>query len=287
MEIKFGPAGNSESFAEAGYSKTIDAPQWIAKMGLTAFEYQCGRGINIKKATAEKIGENAKKHGIQMSLHTPYYINLSNITPERVSKNVSYILKSAEIVGYLGGERLVVHCGGLSKQTRQKAMENTKINLKNMLGALQNEYPTAKMCIETMGKANVLGDLDEIVEIVSFDDRLLPCIDFGHLNCIGQGNIKSYEDYENIFKKLENGIGFDRTSTVHIHFSKIEYSKMGEVRHLTFDDTKYGPEFEPLAELLAKKNYKPTIICESAGTQAEDALIMKNMYENVKNIKVD
>ena len=65
---------------------------------------------------------------------------------------------------------------------------------------------------------------------------------------------------------------------MHIHFSKIEYSAGGEVRHLTFDDERYGPEFGPLAELFARKGCTPTVICESAGTQARDALEMKKTY---------
>ena len=39
-----------------------------------------------------------------------------------------------------------------------------------------------------------------------------------------------------------------------------------------------GPAFEPLAEAIARENVCPRIICESAGTQAEDALFMKNAY---------
>ena len=73
-------------------------------------------------------------------------------------------------------------------------------------------------------------------------------------------------------------LGYDRMKHFHIHFSKIQYSEKGEVRHLTFEDTKYGPEFSPLAVALKKRNLEPVVICESAGTQAEDALEMKNIY---------
>lgn len=283
MEIKFGPAGNSDSFAKAGFKKTADAPKWIADMGLNAFEYQCGRGINIGDETSMLIGKNAKDNNIQVSLHTPYFINLSSIDEERQEKNVKYILNSAHVVNLMGGNRLVVHCGGLSKQTRVKAMEHTKINIRNMLKALEGDFSHVRMCIETMGKINVLGDLEEICEIVALDDRLLPCIDFGHLNSRGMGNIKTSDDYEKILNTLENGIGVYRTSIMHCHFSKIEYSSGGEVRHLTFEDKVYGPEFEPLAKVIAKNEYTPTIICESAGTQAEDACSMKKMYEEEIN----
>ena len=85
-EPKFGPAGNSESFAAAGFKKSEDAPAWLAQMGLTAFEYQCGRGVRCGEETALKIGAAAKQHGIQMSIHAPYFINLSSEESERMEK---------------------------------------------------------------------------------------------------------------------------------------------------------------------------------------------------------
>ena len=54
-EARFGPAGNSESFAAAGYKKSEDAPAWLAAMGLTAFEYQCGRGVRCGAPASVKL----------------------------------------------------------------------------------------------------------------------------------------------------------------------------------------------------------------------------------------
>ena len=53
----------------------------------------------------------------------------------------------------------------------------------------------------------------------------------------------------------------------------------GEKRHWTFAETQFGPEPQPLMELLAERRLEPVIICESAGTQAEDAQAMQRMYE--------
>ena len=53
-------------------------------------------------------------------------------------------------------------------------------------------------------------------------------------------------------------------------------------KHLTFEDNEYGPDFEPLMEIIAKKNLSPVFICESSGTQAEDALKMKENYLSYK-----
>ena len=133
-----------------------------------------------------------------------------------------------------------------------------------------------------MGKINQLGNLDEVIELCKISETFIPCIDFGHLNARTFGSIKKSQDYERILKKIEDGLGLERLKIFHSHFSKIEYKEPGgERRHLTFEDEIYGPSYEPFLELVKKKNLSPIIICESAGTQSEDAREMKDYYENI------
>lgn len=281
MNIKFGPAGNAQSFFDAGFKSTLDAPKWLGKLGLNAFEYQCGRGVVIGADTARKIGEEAKAHKITMSLHTPYFINLSSSDPQRIEKNAKYLLDSCRAAKDLGALRMTVHCGGLGKLSREKAMENTKENVKAALKALEeNGYSDITICLETMGKVNMLGTADEVFSLVALDDRLLPCIDFGHLYARTMGQYTDYEEIRKLFDDMENTIGLERAKKFHSHFSKIEYSKGGEVRHLTYNNTVFGPKFDVIARQIAERGYEPTIICESAGTQAEDAVLLKNIYES-------
>ena len=61
--------------------------------------------------------------------------------------------------------------------------------------------------------------------------------------------------------------------------AKVLVKGLYRARHLTFNDNEYGPEYEPLMELFAKRGLEPSVICESAGTQAEDAAEMKKAYE--------
>ena len=287
MCIKFGPAGNSDSFAAAGFKATVDAPGWLRGLGLDAYEYQCGRGVNIGDETAAKIGAAARAHGITLSLHTPYYINLSSNEPERMQKNIGYVLRSCQAAAAMGAGHLVVHCGGVGKQSRDKAFAHTIENVRAILDAVDGAgYTGQTICLETMGKQSVIGSAEEICKLVALDDRLLPCIDFGHLNARTGGGCNSYEAFCALFDLMENEIGHERTAHFHSHFSKIEYSAKGEVRHLTFADEVYGPEFAPLAQVLAERGYAPTIICESAGTQAEDALAMQRLYREARE-KID
>lgn len=283
MEIKFGPAGNAQSFADAGFKATVDAPRWLHEMGLTAYEYQCGRGVNIGEETARKIAAQAALHDIAMSLHAPYYINLSNRDEERVQKNIGYVLASCQAATWLGADRIVVHTGGVGKQSRTKAFENTKENVRDILNAVEQAGYTTTICLETMGKQSVIGSAEEIFELVALDDRLLPCIDFGHLNARTCGKCSTEEELAQVLDLMENTIGTERARVFHSHFSHIEYGPKGEVRHLTFADEQYGPDFAPLAKLIAQRGWTPRFICESAGTQAEDAKQMMDMYLAAQN----
>lgn len=283
MEIKFGPAGNAQSFAEAGFKATVDAPRWLHEMELNAYEYQCGRGVNLGEETAHKIAAQAALHDIAMSLHAPYYINLSNRDEERVQKNIGYVLASCQAATWLGADRIVVHTGGVGKQSRTKAFENTKENVRDILNAVEQAGYTTTICLETMGKQSVIGSAEEIFELVALDDRLLPCIDFGHLNARTCGKCSTEEEFAQVLDLMENTIGTERARVFHSHFSHIEYGPKGEVRHLTFADEQYGPDFAPLAKLIAQRGWTPRFICESAGTQAEDAKQMMDMYLAAQN----
>lgn len=279
MSAKFGPAGNSESFTKMGYKHSLQVPEYIEKMGLDAFEYQCGRGVNIGQDKAVELGKLAQEKSIVLSLHAPYYISMSSVEEKKRIKSVDYILASARAVNAMGGERIVVHTGSCGKIPRKEALDLATDTMKMAIAALDAEgLGSIRICPETMGKVNQLGTLEEVLALCSLDERLIPCIDFGHLNARDRGILKTLEDFETIFNEIENKLGISRLREFHSHFSKIEYSAGGEVRHLTFEDQVFGPKFEPVAELICKKQCSPTIICESAGTQAEDAKTMKDYY---------
>ena len=76
-------------------------------------------------------------------------------------------------------------------------------------------------------------------------------------------------------------MGPDRASRFHSHFSHIEFTPNGgEKCHRTFaSDGGFGPDWAPLAAEIARRGWSPTFICESAGTQAEDAKTMKETYQ--------
>lgn len=277
---KFGPSGNEEAFYAAGNKSSVQMPAYVSGMGLDAYEYQCSKGVKITQPTAEKLGAAAKEFGIALSIHAPYYINLATDDEEKRQKSIKYITDTMQAAVWMGATRIVVHSGACAKMTREAAMEYAKRTLSMALQAADElGLGHIHICPETMGKINQLGDLNEVMELCKLDERLLPTIDFGHLNARTFGGIKTIDDYAAILDTIEHALGHARLDSFHAHFSRIEFTQPGgEKKHHTFDDVEYGPDYQPLMELLAKKNISPTIICESAGTMAQDALRMKTAY---------
>lgn len=289
MSAKFGPAGNCDSFSKV-HKSSLAAPRWIADFGLDCYEYQCGKGVHVGKETAVKIGENARAAGIVMSLHAPYFINLANPDREALQKTTGYITGACLVADWMGARRVVIHSGALMKRTRREALDTALYSLREVIAACDaSGFAHIALCPETMGKINQLGDLDEVLELCTLDERLLPCVDFGHLYARSLGADQGAEAMERILDRMEAVLGPERASRFHSHFSHIEFTPNGgEKCHRTFaDDGGYGPDWAPLAEAVARRGWSPTFICESAGTQAEDALAMKKIYQEFARGKTE
>ena len=282
-KIRFGTAGTSDSFAAQGYKTSLEVPEYTAKMGLNAFEYQCGRGVRLGLDKAAKMVALAAPKDILFSVHAPYYISMSSLEEDKRLNSIQYLLQSAAVCRALGGKRIIFHSGSCGKQSREAALEKALDTMRRAVEALDEAgFADMTLCPETMGKVGQLGTLDEVLALCGVDDRITPCIDFGHLYARSLGTQfaegTAAADYAALLDTLQAGLGDERAKQFHAHFSRIAYTKGGEKCHLTFADTEYGPPHAPLLALLKERGLTPTIICESAGTQAEDAAELAKTY---------
>ena len=279
---RFGTAGLSDSYRVRSFDPQAMA-EYTASFGLTAFEYQCGRGVRLGLDKAAALKEAFDAKGITFSVHAPYYISMSSLEEDKRLNSVNYLLQSCALVKALGGRRVIFHAGSCGKQSREAALEKALDTMRRAQAALDEAgYAEMTLCPETMGKIGQLGTLEEVLALCSVDKRVTPCIDFGHLNARTLGGIQSKADYAAILDRLETALGDERARRFHVHFSRIEFSAGGEKRHWTFAQTQFGPEPQPLMELLAERRLAPVIICESAGTQAEVAQAMKRLYQEAR-----
>ncbi|MBQ3235176.1 MAG: TIM barrel protein [Clostridia bacterium] len=277
--IKFGPSGNSEAYHASGFSGSSHSALWVKNMGLNAFEYSFGRGVNVSEQKAIEIGESFKDAGVEISVHCPYFINFAGVDEQKVENSYGYVLSSLKIGKLMGAKRAVFHPAAQGKLDRAEAVKLTIERLKILADKIrENGFDDMIICPETMGKSAQIGTVLEIVEFCKLAPFYYPCVDFGHVNSLWQGSLKSPNDYMDIFNTIESGLGYDKLNNMHVHFSKIMYSGKGEVKHLTFEDSEYGPSPEDFIVALKQKGIEPYVVSESAGTQDIDAKYMQELY---------
>lgn len=276
--MRFGPAGNAERFYGEGNRSSAQAPDWIAAQGLSAYEYAAGHGVSMGDELAERIGSAAAAAGIAVSIHAPYYINCGTQEADKTAQNFKYFLQSAHAVSLMGGRRIVFHPGSACKRPRAEAFERIKRTFADVRAYLDdNGFENVILCPETMGRVGQMGSLDEVLDMCEVDERAMPTLDFGHLHTVGLGALNSAEDFAKILERMAARLGFERVKNFHAHFSRIEFNAKGERRHRCFSEMQYGPNFANLAPVLVDMGLEPTIICESAGTQADDAMTMRDI----------
>ena len=278
--IKFGPSGAPTRFYDDGHKTTEEMPLWVKQNGLDCFEYSFGRGVNLGEAKAKSIAEAFKKENIEISVHAPYFINLATIEEAKAENSFNYILSSAVVGKLMGANRVVFHPAAQGKETRETAVNRTIARLIELKSIIEERGLTdMKFCPETMGKIAQIGTIEEITQFCTLADFYYPTVDFGHVNAREQGSLKTKDDYLVRLKYMINILGYEKVNDMHVHFSKVEYTAKGEKRHLTFEDTIFGPDYKPFIEAIVELNLHPYIVSESAGTQADDAKTMKDYYE--------
>ncbi len=244
--IRIGPAGlGPVSRAE----KTLKE---YSKLGIKACEIAFTHSIYIKKKEdAIRIGKIAKKLGVGLSIHSPYYINLNSEEKEKIEASKKRILDCCKIANYLGAKCVVFHPGYYGKRTKEEAFENIKRAIVDMKNICKKNSWKVELCVETMGKKNVFGSIEEISKLVK-ETKIRPCIDFAHI-LARYGEYKFREVFE-LFKKEKK---------LHIHFSGIVYGEKGEKYHTITKPR----EWRLLFKNLPKKEI--TIINESPAPVAD------------------
>ena len=197
--IRFGPGGNDSLFYSEGNKESTQMPSFLDKKGLSAYEYQCNRGVRISETKAKLMCEEAKKYDIDISVHAPYYISLSSQEEEKRINSIKYITDSMNAVKLMGGNRVVVHAGSVMDMERSFAASAAIETLKRAVDkADELGLGDIHICPETMGKINQLGNEREIIEMCKIDDRLFPTIDFGHLHCRNLGSLNEEKDFRDL-----------------------------------------------------------------------------------------
>jgi deoxyribonuclease-4 len=242
-----------------------DVPKLLHEEGLDAFEYQASRWgpiPQIKLDDAQKLGLEARKNDVKLSMHGSYFVNLSG-KKEVVEASKRRLIACATAADWMDAYVVVFHTGFYGKVEKSFAFQNALTTLKEVSAEMKSLGLKVKLGPETMGRKSQVGTIDEIIAISQQVEGTQLVIDWGHLHALHQGALKKVEDFRAIAEKVEQKLGTEALRSMHCHFSAIEFGSQGEKRHHTLDETRYGPDFRMLAEVIADFGLHPTIICET------------------------
>jgi deoxyribonuclease IV len=244
---------------------TQDVPKLLHEEGLDAFEYQASRWgakPQIKQADAVRLGEEARRNDVKLSMHGSYFINFSG-KPEVVEASKQRLLACATAADWMGAYVVVFHVGFYGKFEHSYAYKQCLSALKDVSAEIKRQGLKVKLGPETMGRKSQVGTIDEILAFNREVEGTQLVIDWGHLHALHQGAFRKMDDMRMVAEKVERELGTETLRSMHCHFSAIEFGSQGEKSHHTLDEKRYGPDFRWLAEVIVDFGLHPTVICET------------------------
>ncbi len=273
-KLLFGTAGAPVS---AKPLTTEGGIERVAELGLGCMEVQFVRGVKMGESMARMVGEVARKRGVKLTAHAPYFINLNAKEEGKVTASQERLMQTARIASLLGAEGIVFHAAVYFDSPPQAVYATVKSNLEQTVRRLRAEGNQVLLRPETMGKGSQFGTLEEVLSLSAEVEGVAPCLDFSHLHA-RTGRLNSYEEFIAMLQQVEEKLGRQALDSMHIHVSGILYGKHGEIKHLNLRDSDF--HYIELLKALKELRVRGVVICESPDREG-DALLLQQTYDSL------
>jgi deoxyribonuclease-4 len=274
----FGTAGVPHS---SGGSDPASGVSRVAELGLQAMELEFVHGVRIRDEMADRVRRAAEEHGIVLTCHGPYYINLNSQEKEKRQASIKRILDTARAAHRVGARSITFHAAFYMKQDPQKVHRVVREALAGIMNTLEKEKIRVQVRPELTGKPSQYGDLQELLALSTEVEGVFPCIDFSHFHA-RTGAQNSLGEFEETLKTYARVLGGQALSDLHLHVSGIEFTGKGERRHLNLKEA--GFKYRDLLKALESQGAGGVLICESPNLE-EDALLLQQYYGSIRGLK--
>jgi deoxyribonuclease-4 len=277
--VRFGPAGYPEE-AKGNLKRVFSI---FKDAGINAFEYAAVYGLRISERKANELKNLAIQNGVYLSMHAAYYISLMSKKEDIRQRSKGRLLKALKFAPLMGVKRIVFHAGGYSGLSSDDAYRIVRNILTETIDEADEKVGDVMLAPEIAGKLGAFGSVDEIINLCSEVDRVIPTIDWAHLYARRGGKGDDRESCLKVLNQFENALGKEFSENMHFHASGIEYTEKGEKNHRPLG-MEWGPDLYPLMEIISQVGYKPTFISETPNP-LEGALYMKFLFEEMEKAR--
>jgi len=250
----------------------------IAEFGLGCMEVEFVQGVRMSSEVAASVGELAARKKVVLTAHGPYFVNLNAVEPQKVHMSKQRILQTARISALFGARSITFHAAFYLKNTPAETYAVVKKHLQEVVNILRKEGNNVTISPEVTGKPSQFGTLEEILQLSSEIEGVLPCIDFSHWHA-RTGKANSYQEFSHILDQVERILGRRGLDNMHMHVSGIAYGNKGEIKHLMLPESDF--QYAELLKALKERKAKGIVICESAPYIEQDALLLQQTYREL------
>jgi deoxyribonuclease-4 len=269
--LLFGTGGTPEAL-EA--KDTVSALRFLGTLGLEVMELEFVRGTFPGAETARMIARTAGEHGIRLTAHAPYFINLNSPEPDKVVASRERIVKTAHIGSLCGAESVTFHAGFYHGDSPEAVFRRIETELIRVMGEIRMLGAEVDVRPETTGKPSQFGSLDEVLMLSAGIEGLHPCIDWSHLHA-RTGAVNSASEFRAVLDAIRNMLGDRELAFLHMHVSGIQFGPRGEKKHVDVRESDFN--YKDLLRVLKDNGVSGFVICESPHRE-DDALLMKELY---------
>jgi deoxyribonuclease-4 len=281
LSFRFGTVG-SPLATPSRPGGSVGGIQFSASLGFDALELAWVNGVRVSEATCALIKQAGEENKVALSVHAPYFINLNGVD-EKWPQLRKYLMDAAYF-GYLAGATdIIFHPGSYFGRPAEEVLRVITLRLRECVLELRANGNPVVLRPEISGKGAAIGSLEDVLELASEIDGVVPCIDFAHLHArLGDGKMNSYEEWMSVLDQYRKKLGAIALKHLHIHLSGINYGPKGEKNHLVMEEADL--KFKDLMRALHDTGAKGRLMCESPVMET-DALKFKKLWIKVSGEK--
>lgn len=222
------------------------------------------------------LGQLCNELDVDISVHTPYYMKLTDVDTDLVDKSKRGFKYGAVMANSLDADVIVTHLGLVEEtEDKEELIDIVVDNLRELRDWYSDNFDRKiEIGIENQTGEDIFGNFEDVLDICKKVSGTTPIINFAHLKAEEDYPLDEPEDFGEIFQKCKNFV----KDSYYVNFSGVSLRGRDEYR---FTPIKRGDlDFEPLVKYLIESNENVTIISGSP-LKEHDAMYMKVIFERI------
>jgi len=263
QDLRFGVAGLRDPKDLSG------SVAWLVDNGFAACEAQFVKEFTLKEDEAQRLGEIAADEGIALSVHAPYFAQLTTQAPERRKLHLGALHHACKLASKMRARVVVCHPGSRGELSPEQLHDVVDAALTEL--GPRVEDLEVKLGLETCGRKSQFGSVGDIAVLVEKHTFTTPVIDYAHIHALSNGSLASAAALEALFAYIAASFSSDHLWPLHTHFSDNAFGPAGELRHVPYGEgsLKIGHVYEGAKAF----DLALTVISEEKWTESHQAIL--------------